>query len=373
MQQNDVKKISLKISLFIFVFILGFAIAYYLNWKDVDTEGENEINAIFSQSEHAFFDPVLPNTPLNFPKDFGEHSSFQHEKWVMTVNAVDQEGNSVGIQWTVFRISSDERETKGWLDPRLYIAKLIITTKNEKWVGERLARGGIGQAGLTQRPYRMWIDDWQWSSFGRNPFPGLLSAASDDFSLKLSINSNNKPIPLGDEGYSRKHDLIPVASYEYIFPFLTVRGNLTLDNRVYTLSGQAILEHEWASGFLDEHQQGWDWFIINLDRERKLLIAQYRHKDQAPYRYGALLHKNGDYSLLTENDFTLQTLPARKLKNGRKLPLQWIINAPRYNLNLTTQVVRNEQWLDTLIPYWQGPITTTGSHQVTGFMQLTGY
>ncbi|MDD9197045.1 lipocalin family protein, partial [Aliivibrio sp. S3MY1] len=120
-------------------------------------------------------------------------------------------------------------------------------------------------------------------------------------------------------------------------------------------------------------QQGWDWFIINLSRSRKLLVTQYRYKDQTPYRYGVLLDNHGGFISLGEDDFTLQTLPARQLKNGRKLPLQWIINVPKYNINLTTQVVRNEQWLDTLIPYWQGPITTTGSHQVTGFMQLTGY
>ncbi|MDD9156543.1 lipocalin-like domain-containing protein [Aliivibrio sp. S4TY2] len=373
MKQKDVKKVSLTISLLICVCILAFSLAYYINWKDVDTEGDNEINSLLSPSNHAFFDPVLPGSPLFFPKDFGEHTSFQHEKWVMTVNAVDQEGNSLGIQWTMFRVSNDDRETKGWLDPRLYVAKVIITTKNGKWVDERLARGGIGQAGLSQSPYRIWIDNWHWRSLGQGPFPGLLSAESGDFSLKLSVNANDKPIPLGNDGYSKKHDLIPVASHEYIFPFVNVRGNITLDNKAYTISGKAILEHEWASGFLDEDQQGWDWFIINLTQESKLLVAQYRHKEQAPYLYGALLYKNGDYVLLSGNDVTLQTLPARKLKNGRKLPLQWVINIPEYGLNLTTQVMRNEQWLDTLIPYWQGPITTTGSHQVTGFMQLTGY
>ena len=373
MKSNHKNNSSLKISLTIFVLILGFAVAYYVNWKDVDTDGDNEINSIFTQSDDAYFDPVLPNTPLHFPADFNSHLTFQHEKWMMTINAINQEGDSVGIQWTMFRISSDDRETKGWLDPRLYVAKVVITTKDGKWVGERLARGGIGQAGVASRPYRIWIDDWQWRSLGRTPFPGLFSAASENFSLKLSINSNNNPTPLGDSGYSKKHELIPVASYEYIFPFLTVRGSITLNNKVYTIAGSAILEHEWASGFLDENQQGWDWFIINLSNSRKLLVTQYRHKDQTPYRYGTLLDNHGGLISLDEDDFTLQTLPARQLKNGRKLPLQWIINVPKYNINLTTQVVRNEQWLDTLIPYWQGPITTTGSHQVTGFMQLTGY
>lgn len=373
MQENNESAYNLKVSLIIVVCVLMFSVAYYFNWRKVDSEGSNEINSIFSQSDGIYFDPVLPNSPLRFPKDFSEHSGFQHEKWVMTVNALNQAGEEIAIQWTIFRISNDDRETKGWLDPRLYVAKVVVTTKDGKWVEERLARGGIGQAGVSAKPYRMWVDDWQWRSLGSSPFPGLLSIISDEFSLKLSINSNSPVIPLGEDGYSRKHDLIPIASYEYIFPFLSVRGNVTLNNQIYTISGQAILEHEWASGFLDEHQQGWDWFIINIDQNSKLLVAQYRHKNQTPYRYGVLLYKNGEYKPLSEDDFSLQTLPARKLKNGRRLPLQWIINLPSYNINLTTQVVRNEQWLDTLIPYWQGPITTTGSHQVTGFMQLTGY
>ncbi|OCH15432.1 lipocalin-like domain-containing protein [Aliivibrio sp. 1S128] len=373
MQSNNLNKSSIKVSLFIFVLILGFSAVYYINWKDADTKEYNEINNIFSQSDYSYFAPVLPDSPLSFPKDFYEHANFQHEKWVMTVNAFNQKGESVGIQWTIFRISSDDRETKGWLDPRLYIAKVIITTKDKKWIAERLARGGIGQAGINQRPYRVWIDDWQWRSLGKAPFPGILSVTAKDFSLTLSMNSNSKPVPLGDHGYSKKHDLLPVASYEYIFPFLTAHGKMTLDNETYTVSGDAILEHEWASGFLDEYQQGWDWFIINLDKNRKLLVAQYRHKEQLSYQYGALLYKNGNSVALSDADFTLQTLPVSELSNGRKLPLQWIINAPKYKINLTTQVVRNDQWLDTYIPYWQGPITTTGSHRVTGFMQLTGY
>lgn len=371
--KNKLGNRKFKISLAIFIIILGFSVAYYINWKGLDTDRGNEINSIFTQADDAYFDPVLPNAPLHFPADFNSHLSFQHEKWMMTVNAINHEGDRVGIQWTMVRISSDDRETKGWLDPRLYMAKIVITTKDGKWVGDRLARGGIGQTGVASRPYRIWIDDWRWRSSGRTPFPGLFSAVAEDFSLKLSINSTNNPVPLGESGYSKKHELIPVASYEYIFPFLTVRGNITLNNKVYTIAGTAILDHEWTSGFLNDNQQGFDWFIINLNNNRKLLVAQYRYKDQTPYRYGVLLDKQGGFISLSDDDFSLQVLSVRPLKNGRELPLQWSVNVPKYNINVTTQVVRSEQWLDTFIPYWQGPITTTGSHDVSGFMKLTGY
>lgn len=373
MAMNIEKKTSLKVSLFILIVVFSFSAAYYINWHEVDEGGKNEINTIFAESNNAYFNPVLPGYPLAFPKDYREHPNFQHEQWMMTVNGISSTGDTIGIQWTIFRISSDDRETKGWLDPKLYIAKVVVTTEDGKWVGERVARGGIGQAGISQRPYRVWIDDWQWRSLGRTPFPAVVTAGAKDFSIKLSINQEGPVIPLGEQGYSKKHDLMPIASYEYMAPFLAVRGNVTLDNKVYSFVGKGILEHEWGSGLLDENQQGWDWFIINLNKDSKLLVIQYRHQGQEPYRYGSLLYKNGSHVPLTSNEISFQTLPARQLKDGRKLPLQWIINIPKYDINLTTQVVRDEQWLNTLIPYWQGPITTSGSHEVTGFMQLTGY
>nr|WP_328702818.1 lipocalin-like domain-containing protein [Aliivibrio fischeri] len=55
---------------------------------------------------------------------------------------------------------------------------------------------------------------------------------------------------MGEKGYLKKHDFLPIASYEYIEPFIAVRGSVTFDNQTYTITGQGLLEHEWASGFL---------------------------------------------------------------------------------------------------------------------------
>jgi predicted secreted hydrolase len=29
--------------------------------------------------------------------------------------------------------------------------------------------------------------------------------------------------------------------------------------------------------------------------------------------------------------------------------------------------------MDTLVPYWEGPITITGSHAGRGYLEMTGY
>ncbi len=29
--------------------------------------------------------------------------------------------------------------------------------------------------------------------------------------------------------------------------------------------------------------------------------------------------------------------------------------------------------MDTLVPYWEGPVTVTGSHEGTGYLEMTGY
>ena len=49
------------------------------------------------------------------------------------------------------------------------------------------------------------------------------------------------------------------------------------------------------------------------------------------------------------------------------------INVPQHDINLTTRIKRRDMWLPFVIPYWEGTIMASGSHEATGFMQLTGY
>ena len=45
------------------------------------------------------------------------------------------------------------------------------------------------------------------------------------------------------------------------------------------MSGEAWLDHEWSSEYLDEQAIGWDWIGINLDDGSALMAFRIRGKD----------------------------------------------------------------------------------------------
>ncbi|MBW3696774.1 carotenoid 1,2-hydratase [Vibrio sp. T187] len=356
------------------IFVALIATGVYFSFlKDVGGKGVNEVNAILVSENKKVFEPVLPDRNISLPNDFQFHPDFQHEWWHYFASVESESGEKYFIQWSFFRIATDERETTGWQSPQLYIANVVITSKSRVWKEQRLARGGIGQAGMSNRPFRIWIDNWNWRSLSSTPFPGQLKANTDTFGLALNTTAKGPYVLNGDKGYQQKHDLLPVASYNFSAPFLAVSGVLKLDGRTIRVKGNAWLHKEWGSGLLGEGQQGWDWFVFNLDDGKSLSINRYRHNQQLPYVFGTLATRSGKVIQLTEDDIEITPLQNSTLMNGRRLPLQWIINVKEHDINLTTRIVRRDMWLPFVIPYWEGPITASGSHEAKGFMQLTGY
>lgn len=368
--RNNVLSSILLISFFgLFVGIWS----YYSYFEKVGEEGMNEVNSVLVSEQFKVFEPVLPDRTVSLPKDFQFHPEYQHEWWHYFATLEDATGKDYSVQWSFFRIATDERETRGWQSPQIYISNVVVTSATKVWKEQRLARGGIGQAGMTNRPFRIWIDNWNWRALGSTPFPGRLSVETDTFALELDSVTKGPYVLNGENGYQKKHDLLPIASYNFSAPFLALNGTLTLDGADIEVSGNAWLHKEWGSGLLGEGQQGWDWFVFNLDDGSALSVSRYRNDKQMPYVFGTLATRSGKVYQLSDSDLDITPLPNSTLLNGRRMPLQWIINVPKYEINLTTRIQRRDMWLPFVIPYWEGPIMASGSHEASGFMQLTGY
>ncbi|MFA0193439.1 lipocalin-like domain-containing protein [Vibrio artabrorum] len=347
--------------------------AYSSYSADVDEKAGNEVNSILVNEHFNVFEPVLPGRSVALPRDFQFHPEYQHEWWHYFASLKDDRGKQYSVQWSFFRVATDERETPGWQSPQIYISNIVISSESKVWKEQRLARGGIGQAGMTNGPFRIWIDNWSWRGLGNTPFPGRLHVKTDSFGLELNTVTKGPYVLNGDNGYQKKHDLLPIASYSFSAPFLSLSGVLNLDGVAKKVAGTAWVNKEWGSGLLGMGQQGWDWFVFNLDDGTALSISRYRHNKQLPYVFGTLATRSGQVYQLTESDISMKPLKKTTLFNGKRMPLQWVISVPKYEINLTTRIKRKDMWLPFVIPYWEGPITANGSHNATGFMQLTGY
>lgn len=329
---------------------------------------------MYRMQEKQVFEPVLPEKTVTLPEDFAFHPDYQHEWWHYFANVTDNQGNQYGVQWSYFRIASGERDAVGWRNPQLYIAQVAITSRDKVWKRQRIARGGIGQAGMNIRPFQLWLDNWQWKSPSATPFPGVLNVRTDTFALSLKNSSEGAFVLPGKGGYRTKHDLLPVASYNVQSPFIEVRGTLQFGKQSAPIEvkGQGWLSKEWGSALL-ARQQGWDWFVLQLNQDTSLTVSRFRHSQQVPYLFGTLSTRDGQVIHLGDDDIEMIPVQQVTLVNGRTVPVQWQISVPRYNVHVVTDVLNSEGWLPFMLPYWEGPIAFSGSHRGRGFMQLTGY
>ena len=126
--------------------------------------------------------------PFSFPADHGAHPEFRIEWWYLTASLTGPDGTPYGAQWTLFRTALAPGEGEGWSSPQLWMGHAAVTTPDRHLYAERLARGGIGQAGVTADPFSAWIDDWQMTGRAA-PGADALSA------LDLTASGEAFPMP----------------------------------------------------------------------------------------------------------------------------------------------------------------------------------
>lgn len=315
-----------------------------------------------------------PDPTFSFPDDHGPHPDYRIEWWYLTATLTGTDGIDYGIQWTLFRSALAAATSQDWTSPQIFMGHAGLTTPDAHYSAERLGRGGIGQAGVTASPFRAFIDDWQMTStaIGGDAFDALsLTARGAEFAYDLSLQANGPLIFHGDNGYSVK-SAEGQASYYYSQPFYTVTGTLTLPEGPVDVTGTAWLDREWSSQPLSEDQSGWEWFSLQLPDGARLMAFALRDTSDTPFTSATYIAPNGTTQAFGDGAVTLSPLSTTEV-NGRDIPTQWRLQFPAYDMDITTQPLNPQSWMDTSFPYWEGPITFSGTHSGRGYLEMTGY
>jgi predicted secreted hydrolase len=353
-----------------------------------------------------------PNYRMSFPQDHGTHDQFDIEWWYLTANLQDEAGDPYGLQWTLFRFKNPRprsSQTEGsnpssslknspvmlnestvsldkkWHNDQIYMAHASIHSLDTHWFSEKFARGGVGNAGLTALPLNLFIDDWQWlnSDGDTGLFPSTLTFSATDTSkpnaeasATFTLNQTGPLVQHGDNGFSVKSNS-GHASHYYSAPFISIEGELTQAIDTVTaapikLKGQAWFDKEWTSQLLDTGTQGWDWLSLHLDDGNKIMAFRMRLKNQDDHVTGSYITSTGEQIALQPGDLTLQPVSVKKV-DGRQLPLIWKLIIPSKKIDLTISTLKDKQWNNAAVPYYEGMVKIEGSHGGVGFLELTGY
>ncbi len=317
------------------------------------------------------FEKVVPGRTIRFPQDYGPHPGFRLEWWYVTANLRAADGEQLGLQWTLFRQATKPGKSNvGWSGHEFWMGHAALTTATAHFDAEKLARGGTGQAGAAASPISAWIDDWQFAASSTDKTYSL-KAGGDTFRYALALTETGPHVRHGDNGFSVKSDQ-GQASYYFSHPFLQATGTVTIGDKDYVVTGNAWLDREWSSQPLAQHQSGWDWFSLKFKTGERLMVFGLRDTAGGMYRSGSWIQADGSLLALKEDDIKLIPLNTTTVE-GRPVPTRWRVVVASQGVDLTVSALNPDSWMQTSIPYWEGPVNAEGSHAAVGYLEMTGY
>jgi predicted secreted hydrolase len=327
----------------------------------------------------ASYAQVTPGKPFVFPNDHGPHNDFRIEWWYVTANLTDAEGQSFGVQWTLFRNALPrpkglQEDVGGWSNRNLWMGHAAVTSEDEHFAAERYARGGVQQAGVSLAPFAAWIDNWSLTSQSASDDPLAdmqLQAGGPQFNYQLHLKATQALVLQGDQGFSQKSEQ-GQASYYYSQPFFQADGSIEIDGKTYQVSGPAWLDREWSSQPLTDNQTGWDWFSLHLADGNEVMLYRMRQKTGEPYLTGTWINKDGSVEPLAATDIELVPEDTTDVE-GRDMPTRWSVKIPSKALDIEVEALNSNAWMNLQIPYWEGPVSLSGTHKGVGYLEMTGY
>jgi predicted secreted hydrolase len=324
--------------------------------------------------------PVIADQPLIFPADYGSHPQFRTEWWYVTGWLTTERGESLGFQVTFFRTKPeiDGRNPSAFTPHQLLIAHCAISDpkRGRLWQDQRIRRAGLGLAEAAAGDTHVWIDHW---SLQREPSAYTAKIDAEDFSINLTLLETQAVLLNGDSGVSRKGPSPKAASYYYSLPHLRVAGAITRQEGADRVTGEAWLDHEWSSEYLDAQAVGWDWIGINLDDGAALMAFRIRGiQGEQRWAGGTLRGGDGHVQILRPDDVEFRagrqwTSPRTRIA----YPVQWHVRAGNREFDLEPLLddQENDTRLSTGAIYWEGAVRAYEQRRIVGrgYLELTGY
>ena len=326
-----------------------------------------------------------------FPRDHGAHDEFRTEWWYYTGQLTTKDGRPFGYQLTFFRRGMPRDQTKTlpsqWAVTQLYLAHFAVSdlSKGRFHFSEKISRAGLGKAGAARDRLHVWIDRWSAESPSAAPGTQTLQAADGDLAIQLTVSPRKPLVVHGTDGISHKGSARGQASHYYSFTRLATTGTLSIGAERFDVTGNSWMDHEFGSADLGKDLVGWDWFSLQLDDQRELMLYRLRRTDGSadPASSGTVIDRDGQGHHLSIGDFTLEPTSYWTSQTSQaRYPQRWRLTIPSQQLSLELVPLMAEQELSTThstqVTYWEGAIEATGSTQGRpargqGYMELTGY
>ena len=330
---------------------------------------------------------ALPGYHYRFPRDHFNHPEFQTEWWYYTGNLRAPDGHRFGFELTFFRtgLTRNQPQDSTWAARDLYFAHLALSDLDGQhfYHVERSNRAGPGIAGADEKTETIWNGNWQIHLEGDRQD---LQAVSDQFNLRLTMESKKPPVIHGENGVSQKAEEQGRASHYISLTRLLTAGVIEIENKAYQVTGTSWMDHEFFTHQLEPDQVGWDWLSLQFDDDTELMLFRIRRKDGSidSFSAGTYIDPRGLTHHLRAADFTLKPSPDTwtSPNSSAVYPIRWQVSVPALGIagEVRTALPKQEMTARSKLAnsYWEGAIDLTGTRagqrlSGRGYLEMTGY
>jgi predicted secreted hydrolase len=325
------------------------------------------------------FAEVVPGRVFSFPADHGAHPDHRTEWWYVT-GWLQLDGKPLGFQVTFFRsrIAGQDANPSRFAPKQILIAHAALSdpARGRLLHDQRVSRAGFGLAEAAVGEAKVVLDGWRFEQAGDR---FRIDLAAREFRFDLTLQPTQPPLLQGEGGYSRKGPNAGLASYYYTISHLKVSGTLARDGTARPVTGEAWLDREWSSQYMEAEAEGWDWTGINLDDGAALMAFRMRRKGGGTlWAGGTIRSASGQVTVLRPDDVTFEPRRVwRSPRSGAIYPTAMKLRAgPRvFELEPMMDDQENDTRRSTGTIYWEGAVWAkeAGREVGRGYLELTGY
>lgn len=310
--------------------------------------------------------PAAVPVPVVFPRDDGPHAE-PLEWWYYTGHLFTDAGDRYGFEFVVFKA-----EVGGLLG---YAAHVAITDnpRGRFAYDQRRVLAPATADDPTDAGFDLGVGEWRMTGVGGQD---RLRATMPGYGIDLALSATKPPALHGADGFVR----FPGAkgyTYYYSRTRMDITGTLTVDGASVAVTGEAWFDHQWGD-FRTLQEGGWDWYALQLDDVRDVML--YVVRDAAggpPYLEGSLVAADGALTALAGDDVAIAATGSwTSPTTGVTYPSGWDVTIPPADLSLALTPTMPDQELDTRastgVVYWEGEVLIVGESAGTAIGGL-GY
>lgn len=305
--------------------------------------------------------------PVSLPRDEGPHD-VPLEWWYYTGHLASAQSDGSTLRWG-FQVTVFKRKSSS----DLYLGNFAITdhqTQHFSYAERPWANAASGS------DYALDLGGWQLS--GKDGHDKLL-VSQGDYTLDLALTGTKPAVLHGQDGVIGSGQ---TAADYYSRTRMALTGTLTQAAKAHSVSGEAWMDHEWFPNTVEVGDLSWDWFSIQLEDDREIMLGVSRVAGKSSGQ-GSWVEPSGKATHLSWDEVSVEALdhwtsPA----SGQVFPMGWTLSIPGRDLTLRlTPVLRDQEWHGlqlTPIDYWEGEVEVSGTEagktvHGQGYVELTGY